>query len=122
MIHHKERKSSTNVFPKIQIVTPETIISTLRGICEQRFHAYSVAPASKNITSKLQTIQMIRIGLAYAEARMHWREKLRYCLKLKPYFEVIATRSSAKAHANYMQKLNNITSSCKEAILRRAEA
>jgi hypothetical protein len=116
MIQHKKRNFPVKVLPKIQIGSPEQLIITLQGICEQRFYAYSVVPYQNSLAPKFAAIQAIRYTLDKAKRQVYWRESLRLCIKLYPYFEKIAIRTSDKGYANYMAKLDACIDFCNEAI------
>lgn len=116
MIQHKKRNFPVKVLPEIQIVTPEQLIDRLQGMCEQRFHAYRAVPYQHSLQAKFAAIEAIRYTLAKAKGQLYWREKLRLCVKLKPYFEKIAIRTSEKGYENYMAKLNGYMKWCNDAI------
>lgn len=116
MIQHKKRNFPVKVSPKVQNVTPEQLIDLLQGMCEQRFHAYRAVPYQHSLQVKFAAIEAIRFTIAKARGQLYWREKLRLCVKLYPYFEKIAIRTSEKGYHNYMAKLNGYMALCNEAI------
>ncbi len=111
MIKQLEQPAATEV--NQTVLTEKGIITSLKGITEQRFQAISAYPNSRYFNESIGLIDHLRDELNNADEQINYKSAVKICLRLESPLLYLAPRSTVKIFNTYKAKVDFLMEACR---------